>query len=130
MPITPNPHCKETMRLARGHRIELLLLGMALAKEGDRERILNEIDPEQLHSDIACQILQSLKTQSSHDKGMAIEGLRQWGIEVGNDGVLPPVIERVKDDFARRQFNTAISNARTAEDLSEAVSLVMDAIGG
>ena len=130
MAITPNPHSAEQMRLARGHRIELILLGMALARDGDRERILSEIDPEQLHSEIACQILRSLVTKSPQDRDQAREGLRQWGIEVESDGVLPPVVERVKDDHARRQFNTAISTARSVEDLHEAVSEVLAVISG
>ena len=129
MPLRPQPHDTTHMRLARGHRIELILLGMALSREGDRERILDEIDPEMLHSEIGCQILKSLKTKSTQDKSLAREGLRQWQIEPQEDGVIGAVIEKVKDDFQRRQFNAALNAARSTDDLSEAVSHVLDLIG-
>lgn len=100
----------EVMRQARVHRLECILLGMALAQDGDREKILGEIADDDFQSDIISDSLAAIRNQDSKSIGIMLDHLRNWGIEVGSGKVLDAILARLKSEGAKRRYDKIISD--------------------
>lgn len=83
---------REIVRQAKRLRVELIMLGMALAREGDRDRILKEVDPDSLQS---LEIAATLRGIANGDKDGVLRSLKRWGITVDTT-VLEAVIKKLE----------------------------------
>jgi hypothetical protein len=82
---------KLLMKQAKRLRVELVLLGMVLARDGDRTRILGSIEPETLQS---LDIAEAIQGISDMDVDLVKRKLKRWGIVVSDGGtVLQAVLE-------------------------------------
>lgn len=68
----------ETMRKARRHRIELIVLGMALAGGKAREEVLHGLSSFDVESDLVAGCLDSIRDQAPAE---LMRAFKQWGVE-------------------------------------------------
>jgi hypothetical protein len=85
---------QELMRSAKRLRRELILLGMALARDGDREAILSELNIDDLMSH---DIKAAFHGLANNDKKMVLASLKRWGVEVEST-VLEALVNNIRED--------------------------------
>lgn len=98
------------MKVYRQNRLELILLGMAIAKDGDRERVLGTVNENDLQSPLIGKCLKAVKTLDLEDIGVAREVFAEWGVKVGFS-FSQSVIASVSMNNARRQLSKAVEEA-------------------
>lgn len=87
-------------RLARRHRLELILLGMVLSRDGDRDYILDRIHEEMdIESEVVSKMITAVRSGGGPDVKEALKLMEQrWGIEV--DGrFVDYVLERLTGEL-------------------------------
>jgi len=104
----------QQMQLYRQHRLELILLGMAIAKEGDRDKVIENVTLADLQSPLVATCLQAVKTLDAEDVADARNVFKQWGLKVGAS-VSQSLIAAVNVNNARRRLSQAVDEA-TAGD--------------
>lgn len=105
MSRTPNQ-----MKLFRQHRLELILLGMVIAKEGDREEVLSKVSREHLSSPLVAKCMEAVETLDAEDVAVARQVFSEWGVRVGSS-VSKSLIAAVNLNNARRQLSKAVEEA-------------------
>ena len=100
------------MKRARLHRLELIALGMAIAKEGDRAAILDEIESESLSSGLIGDCLRAIETQDPGDIRAMMKALKQWGLKV-DGSVRDAIIAQVNLGNAERRLGEAMKSVDT-----------------
>lgn len=98
------------MKTWREHRLELILLGMAIASNGDRERLLQQINLNELQSPLVARCLQAVSTRDDEDVAVAKEVFSSWGVKVGSS-VSSSLIASVNLNNARRGLSRSIEAA-------------------
>lgn len=100
----------ETIRKARLARLECILLGMALAQDGDRDQILGELSADDFQSEVIGDCLEAIRTQDPESIKMMRKHLCNWGLDASSGKVIGALISKVQEDRARREFSEAISS--------------------
>ena len=100
----------QQMKVSRENRLELILLGMAIAKDGDRERVLSIVDEDHLQSPLIGKCLKAVKTLAYEDIAVAREVFAHWGVKVGFS-FSQSVIASVSMNNARRKLSKAVEEA-------------------
>ena len=98
------------MKTFREHRLELILLGMCIAKDGDREDVLNNVSRESLSSPLVARCMEAVETLDAEDVAVARGVFSQWGVKVGKS-VSQSLIAAVNMNNARRQLSKAVEEA-------------------
>lgn len=88
-----NPLSMEQMQALRRVRIELILLGMALAKTDDRSLILERFKAEDFQSEIVAQCLQAIKDNKPE---VVVGLLSKWNIRI-EKRVATTLLDMVRD---------------------------------
>ena len=92
------PKRNEISRQARRHRIELLVLGMAMCKEGDRDAILSQLTPEDFQSPTVAICYAAILSKSPAAVELAKKVFRQWGIDLDGNHVLTALLLKIKGE--------------------------------
>lgn len=100
----------ETIRKARLARLECILLGMALAQDGDRDQILRELSADDFQSGVIGDCLEAIRTQDPESISLMRKHLCNWGLDASSGKVIGALISKVQEDRARREFSEAISS--------------------
>lgn len=103
------------MKDFRHHRLELIALGMAIAKTGDRERVLESIDLEHMSSPLVSHCLKAVKSLDAEDVQVARGIFRNWGVKVGSS-VSESLIASVNLNNARRRLSLAVDEATSGAE--------------
>ena len=98
------------MKTFREHRLELILLGMCLAKDGDREKVLSSVSRENLSSPLISKCIAAVETLDVEDVAVARQVFSEWGVKVGSS-VSQSLIAAVNLNNARRQLSKAVEEA-------------------
>ena len=119
----------EDMRRFRNHRLELLLLGMALAKEGDRETILETVNATQIQSPLIRQCFQSLKKLEPVDVTIITNIFANWGVPVGGK-LTESIVAAINVNNSRRLVAEAVALVTTdnEEEVQKAIDELMDCL--
>ena len=120
-------HTPQQMRSFRNHRLELILLGMALAKDGDRERIVKSINKENMQSPLVRQCLESLESMQPLDVTIIKDILRNWGVPIG-DSLTDSMVASVNLSNSRRLVAEAV--ALVSVENKETVSSLIEEMQG
>lgn len=86
MSLTP-----EQMRIVRRARMECILLGMALAKDGDRKLVLETCKTEDFRNEAIALCIEGLQKK---EKATVVRGLARLGVEA-DGSVAKELIKRV-----------------------------------
>ena len=113
----------DQVRKNREFRLELLLLGMALARAGDRERICDSIEFEKLQSPMAAKCFQAVQSRHPFDIAVAKGVFKQFGFEV-SDNICESLIAQVNLNNARRELQQCIDlmQVKPDTDISQAIA--------
>ena len=98
------------MKRYREHRLELILLGMCIAKDGDREKVLSSVSRENLSSPLIAKCMEAVETLDAEDVAVARQVFSEWGVKVGGS-VSQSLIAAVNLNNARRQLSKAVEEA-------------------
>lgn len=98
------------MKTFRENRLELILLGMAIASSGDRERVLDSVDLNELQSPLIARCLAAIITRDPEDVAVARGVFSSWGVKVGSS-ISGSLIASVNLNNARRSLSKAIEAA-------------------
>ena len=111
------------VRKNREYRLELLLLGMALGRDGDREKIIDRIDTEKLQSPLAACCYKAVATRSPFDIDIAKEAFKLFGFNVG-DNICESLIAQVNLNNARRELQRCMDlmQVQPSTDISQAIA--------
>ena len=82
------------MRSQRRRRIEYVLLGMLLAREGDRDAILERLDPWDVGSDLIVDCIRAVKES---DPQPVRDTFKQWGVDIGGGMLLDAMLRYVSE---------------------------------
>lgn len=125
----------EMIKKARIARLECILLGIALAQEGDREKILNEFEGEEFQSDIVGDCIHAIRTQDSIDIRVMLNHLKTWGLEVSQGKIVNVLIKKLRQDSVTRRFEDALDDVKNSDSHDEfldraeqAISLVKELV--
>lgn len=113
----------DQVRKNREFRLELLLLGMALGRAGDRERICDSIEFEKLQSPMAAKCFQAVQSRHPFDIAVAKGVFKQFGFEV-SDNICESLIAQVNLNNARRELQQCIDlmQVKPDTDISQAIA--------
>lgn len=113
------------MHDARLYSLELVLLGMVLAQDGDRDEILSHIDEKELFSERVGKCIKAVRTRDSGDVASARKAFEGMGLKVG-DSVRDELIARVKVTNARRKLQRSLFDVSVSPngDIESAVDKV------
>lgn len=123
MSLTP-----EQMRIVRRSRMECILLGMMLAKDGDRKMLLETCKPEDFRNEAIALCVEGLQKK---EKATVIRGLTRFGIKA--DGPVAKELVRCVTTAAQtdravelveKSLVCDVSAASLRESLSSALSLL------
>ena len=103
----------KTMRDARHHRIELILLGMALANQGDRQKVLDSVTTDDFNSENVAKCMNAIRTGSESDIGSMKEVFDGWGIDISESKAIDACISRLKDNAKIRKIEDTFENFYT-----------------
>lgn len=92
-------------RLVKRHRMELLLLGMALARDGDRKKILELVNDTMIRSDPIAQCIRSLR---AGDRAGVCEVLEDWGITL-NGSLVESLVWSICDTEAKDRMEETLN---------------------
>ena len=120
-------HTPQQMRSFRNHRLELILLGMALAKNGDRERIVKSINKENMQSPLVRQCLESLETMQPFDVTLIKDIMRNWGVPVG-ESLTDSIVASINLNNSRRLVSEAV--AAVSVNSEQSVASLIDEMQG
>lgn len=109
----------DVIKQARIHRLELILLGMALATTGDRDRVLDTIERDNLQSDLIDRCLRAIETKDPDDIEELHRVFRQWGVEIRGT-VLESLVGKLNVANAERKLTDAMARA-SQEPTSESI---------
>lgn len=118
---------REQMQMVRRARVEAMLLGIALARNGDRQKVLELCGEEDLQSDIVAGCLSGLREKSN---ATIKRQLAKWGIEF--DGSLSErlcemVAEFGSQERAREVLTLALHSGRS--DLKQVLTEALSELG-
>lgn len=113
------------MQETKLYALELVLLGMVLAQDGDREFILSNIDEESLFSARVRHCIKAVRTKDPEDIATARISFEGMGLKV-ESSVRDSLITRVSIANARRNlqralFDLSVSPNASIEDMMEKV---------
>lgn len=116
----------DQMQMLRRHRVECILLGMVLAKDGDREKILAALSPASVvHGEL---IRSAMSGVANSEPEPVLKAFKQWGVDIEGT-VADSLVSRVKEysqiDSAREALRAATETtdpAKLKAILSEALS--------
>lgn len=112
----------DVIKQARIHRLELILLGMALATKGDRDRVLETVDRSSLQSDLIDRCLKAIETKEASDIEELHKVFLQWGVEIRGT-VLESLVGKVNVANAERKLTDAMTTA-SSQPTSESITTV------
>lgn len=98
------------MKTFREHRLELILLGMCIARDGDRDHVLSKVSREHLSSPLVAKCMEAVETLDAEDVAVARQVFSEWGVKVGGS-VSQSLIAAVNLNNARRQLSKAVEEA-------------------
>lgn len=118
------------MQEAKLYSLELILLGMVLAQDGDREEILSHIDEKELFSARVSKCMKAVRTRDSGDVATARLAFEGMGLRVG-DSVRDELIARIKVSNARHKlqrslFDVSVSANGDIESAADRVKEMAD----
>lgn len=113
------------IREGRLFALELILLGMAMAKDGDREVILEEVEQESMTSENVKSCLKAVRTKNQDDVQKARIALGGMGLQV-EGSVRDALIRRVNLANARRKLQRSLFDVSVTPnaDIEQAVESV------
>ncbi|MGB1649662.1 MAG: hypothetical protein ACPHEP_01425 [Acidimicrobiales bacterium] len=113
------------IREGRLFALELILLGMAMAKDGDREVILEEVEQESMTSENVKACLKAVRTKNQDDVQKARIALGGMGLQV-EGSVRDALIRRVNLANARRKLQRSLFDVSVTPnaDIEQAVESV------
>lgn len=113
------------IREGRLFALELILLGMAMAKDGDREVILEEVEQESMTSENVKACLKAVRTKNQDDVQKARMALGGMGLQV-EGSVRDALIRRVNLANARRKLQRSLFDVSVTPnaDIEQAVESV------
>ena len=113
------------IREARLFGLELILLGMAMAQDGDREMILSEIEEESLTSENVKACMRAVRTKNQDDVNKARIALNGMGLKV-EGSVRDALVMRVNLANARRKLQKSLFDVSVSPnaDIEQAVESV------
>lgn len=113
------------MQEAKLYSLELILLGMVLAQDGDREEILSHIDEGELFSARVSKCIKAVRTRDPNDVTTARLAFEGMGLKV-DDSVRDELIARVKVSNARRKLQRSLFDVSVSPngDIESAVDKV------
>lgn len=122
----------EQMKRYREHRLELILLGMCIAKDGDREDVLRHVDRQHLSSPMIAKCIEAVDTLDAEDVAVAREVFASWGVKVGSS-VSQSLIAAVNMNNAKRQLAKAVEqatagNCEFVEDAIKEIDLCLETL--
>ena len=116
----------EQMKAARHFRMECILLGMAMARDGDRELIIDSINEDELQSELIGRCIKAVKTKAAEDVAECRRVLAGWGVKVGAS-VSESLIATVNLNNAQRNLAAAVDQA-TIHQLGDGVSSAIEKV--
>ena len=114
------------MAIARRVRLELILLGMALSRPGDREKILKTISPADLHSDVVVDMIQAIGEQ---DAEIIRTQMNLWGCPI-QDTVADSLLKRMREIGDQERARDVLTRCQfvTGSELKEVLSQALEEI--
>ncbi|MEO1616492.1 MAG: hypothetical protein AAFV88_11620 [Planctomycetota bacterium] len=119
------------VRIARTMLLDAMLLGVVLAKDGDRDEILAEIKPNDMTSVTGRQLLESIKdgSKSRFVKLMA----RRLGVQMSTEErAIPAVLRTVKlrnaSEAARSMTKIMLESINDSHDLEDTAEAWAEAL--
>lgn len=100
----------EQMKAARHFRMECILLGMAMARDMDRQLILDTINEEELQSELIGRCIKAVKTKDPVDIAECRRVFAGWGVKVGAS-VSESLVATVNLNNAQRKLSDAVDEA-------------------
>ena len=116
----------EQMKAARHFRMECILLGMAMARDGDRELIIDSINEDELQSELIGRCIKAVKTKDASDIAECRRILAGWGVKVGGS-VSESLIATVNLNNAQRNLAAAVEDA-TIHQLGGSVGAAIEKV--
>lgn len=118
------------MKTFRENRLELILLGMAISGTGDRDRILQTIDLNELQSPLIARCLHAVSTRDAEDVEVAKQVFSTWGVKAGAS-ISSSLIAAVNLNNARRNLSKAVDAATAGGPIcvQEAIEQVEECLG-
>lgn len=113
------------IREGRLFALELILLGMAMAKDGDREVILEELEDGSMSSEKVKACMKAVRTKDANDISTARIALDGLGLKV-EGSVRDALIRRVNLANARRKLQRSLFDVSVTPnaDIESAVESV------
>ena len=111
------------MRDAKLSHLELIALGMAIAQTGDREKVLESIDPDSVQHHLVANGLRAVKSRDPADIRKMKQSFERVGVKV-EDSVIDAIIDGINMRNAQRRLEDAlkqVSLATTKEEVTNAV---------
>lgn len=94
------------IREARAFRVELVLLGMALANDGDREAILHDLGEDVFCSELVAECMKAIRTRDNDDIDRMLAIFKGWGVHV-EGRIVDSLIRQARVSKARYDFERA-----------------------
>lgn len=116
----------EQMKAARHFRMECILLGMAMARDIDRQLILDSINEDELQSELIAKCIKAVKTKDAVDIAECRRVFAGWGVKVGAS-VSESLIATVNLNNAQRKLSDAVDQA-TIHQLGGDVSTAIEKV--
>lgn len=116
----------EQMKAARHFRMECILLGMAMARDMDRQLILDTINEEELQSELIGRCIKAVKTKDPVDIAECRRVFAGWGVKVGAS-VSESLVATVNLNNAQRKLSDAVDEA-TIHQLGGDVSTAIEKV--
>lgn len=115
----------EVMRKSKLIRLEYIALGFAMAKNGDRAKVLDELDPDSLFSPLVAKCLQAVATRDEESLQAMREVFRQWGVS-GEGPIIDLLLEEVNIRNSNRMLRESLRKIDTTSEaeLDEAADYI------
>lgn len=111
------------IREAKLSHLELIALGMALAQTGDREKIIESIDPDGVQHQLVANGLRAVESRDPADIRKMKQSFERLGVKV-EDSVIDAIIGGINMRNAQRRLEESlrqVSLATTKEEVTNAV---------
>ena len=117
----------EQMKMVRRFRIEGMIAGMALARSGDRDKILFNSSPGDFSSDVVVDILSGVREESP---AIVKKALKRWGVEVSGT-VCDSLLDMVREYGGAERARATLMRAMSSPDcnLKEVLENALKEIG-
>ena len=107
----------KSMQEHKLYMLELVLLGMVLAQDGDREFILSNIEEDELFSTRVRHCIKAVRTKDPNDIATARITFEGMGLNVGGS-VRDSLITRISIANARRKLQKALFDLSVSPNAS------------